>query len=330
MILKSLELKNYNKKKHFFLFYGENNGLKIEIIQKVFEDIFSKNIFRYDENEILNNKDNFLNGIYTKSFFDENKLIIISRVTEKIKEIIEEIIEKNISDLTIILNAGALEKKSKIRNFFEKGKNTICTPFYSDTNQTLGALTSNFFREKKISISQQTINIIVDRSRGDRANLKNELNKIENFIKNKNKIDIEDILKLTNLSENHSISELIDNCLAKNKRKTINILNENNFSLDDCIVITRTFLIKSKRLLKLCIEAKNQNNIDNIISTFKPPIFWKDKEIIKQQINNWSYKSVENLIFNINKIELLIKKNSEQAINILSDFIIDQTTTTNN
>ena len=116
----------------------------------------------------------------------------------------------------------------------------------------------------------------------------------------------------------------------KIKKKTINILNENNYSLDDCILIIRTFLIKSKRLLKLSENINNQNNIDEVVSSFKPPIFWKDKEIVKQQIKSWSNGNIGDLIFKINETELLIKKNSHNSINILSDFIIEQSTITNN
>ena len=191
-------------------------------------------------------------------------------------------------------------------------------------------MVSNFFRENKVPISQEIINLIVQRCRGDRQNLQMELEKIKNFSINKEKINTDDILKLTNLAENYSVSELIDSCLAKNKRKTINILNENNYALDDCILIIRTFLIKSKKLLKLSKEIKNKKNVDQVISSFKPPIFWKDKEIIKLQIKSWSYKNIENLIYKINNTELLIKKNSANSINILSNFIIEQTTVTSN
>jgi DNA polymerase III subunit delta len=158
----------------------------------------------------------------------------------------------------------------------------------------------------------------------------NELEKIKSFSKNKNKVNSEDILKLTNLAENYSVSELVDNCLAKNKKKTIRILNENKYSVEDCILIIRSFLIKSKRLLKLVQENKNNKNIDNIFSTFKPPIFWKDKEIVKQQVKSWSYNNTEKLLYKINKTELLIKKNNNSSINILSDFIIEQVTITSN
>ena len=326
MIIKSFEINKIDlKNKHFFLFYGENQGHKNEIIEKKFKKDYLENFYNYEESEIISNEENFFNNILTKSFFENEKLIIINRATDKVKNVIEEIIDKEIDGLTLILNSNTLEKKSKLRSFFEKNKDTICVPFYADSSQTLITIVSDFFRQNKISISQEGINIIVERSRGDRQNLENELEKIKSYSKNKVKVEIIDLLKLTNLAENYNVSELLDSCLTKNKRKTINILNENNYSPEDCILIIRTFLIKAKRLLKLCKEFEDKNNIDKVISSFKPPIFWKDKEIVKQQIKSWSYKEVECLIYNINEIELLIKKNSNGSINILSDFIIGQT-----
>ena len=325
MILKTFELNKINfTKNKFFLLYGENEGLKIESIKKNFIDKYTAAIQRYDEKEILENKENFFNTIFTRSFFENEKFIIVSRTSDKILEIIKAILEKEVENTIIVLVANSLEKKSKIRSYFEKNKETICIAFYEDNKQTLSGLVSLFFRERKIPISQQTINLLVDRCRGDRLNLKNELFKIENYLLNKKNITFEEILKLTNLAENYNVSELIDNCLAKNTRKTANILNENNYSTEDCILIIRTLLLKSKRLQKLQIENKNKKNLDETISSFRPPIFWKDKEIVKQQINNWSLKNVEDLIYNISEIELLIKKNSTNSLDILSDFIITQ------
>ena len=331
MILKTFEVDKLDIKKiNFFLFYGVNQGYKSEIIEKKFKGDNSENIYRYEESEILNNEENFLNDILTKSFFENEKIIIISRATDKIKNLIEKIILKRIEDLTIVLNSNSLEKKSKLRSFFEKNKETICVPFYEDNNQTLSGMASKFFRENQISISQQAINLITERCRGDRQNLNNELQKLKSFTKNKNKIEIEDLLKHTNLAENYNVSELIDSCLSKNKKKTANILNENNYSLEDCILITRTFLMKSKRLLKICQEFKETKNIDTAISEFRPPIFWKDKETVKQQVKNWSPNNTENLIYKINEIELLVKKNSSNSLNILSNFIIEQATIVSN
>ncbi len=330
MIIKSFELDKIDlNDKQFFLLYGENQGHKNELIQKKFKKDL-KNIYNYEESEVLNNEEDFFNNILSGSFFENEKLIIITRASDKIKNIIEEIIEKKINDLTIVLNANILEKKSKLRNFFEKNKKTICVPFYADNHQTLLFIANNFFKANKVLISQEAINLIVERSRGDRQNLNNELEKVKNFSNNKTKIEIKDLLKITNLAENYDASELIDSCLAKNKKKTINILNENNYTLEDCILIIRTFLIKSKRLLKLYQELKNKKNIDDTIASFKPPIFWKDKEIVKQQSKVWTYASIKKLVFRISEIELLIKKNSHNSINILSDFIIEQTISSNN
>jgi len=325
MIIKSYEINKINfNKNNFFLFYGENEGFKNEAIQTYFEKKFLKKIYRYDEREILDNKENFFDSILTKSFFDNEKLIIISRASDKIKSLIEEIINKNLEDIKFVISAGILEKKSKLRTLFEKEKNTICVPFYADNQQTLSIMTNNFFKKKKIPISQQSINILVERARGDRQNLNNELNKIENFSINKKKINIEEILKITNLSENYNVSELVNSCLIKNSKKTANILNQNNFSIEDGILIVRTFLAKAKRLLKLQIKLNDKNNIDQVISNFKPPIFWKDKDIIKQQIKLWPSKKINDLICKISETEILIKKNSSNSINILYDFIISQ------
>tara|TARA_B100000795_G_C22739362_1_gene414647 strand:+ start:284 stop:1279 length:996 start_codon:yes stop_codon:yes gene_type:complete len=331
MIIKTFELVKIDiKKQNLYLLYGSNEGHKKEVIEQYFKKKIPESTYLLEENEVLQNKDSFFNSILSNSFFEKEKLIVISRASDKIKDVIEEILEKRIKDLVIVLNAGALEKKSKLRALFEKQKEVVCIPFYEDNNQTLSAIVNNFFRVNKISISQESINLIVQRCRGDRQNLQTELEKIKSFAANKKRIDTKDLLRLTNLAENYSVSELIDSCLAKNKKKTINILNENNYSLDDCILIIRTFLMKSKKLLQLIKKIEEEKNIDQVISAFKPPIFWKDKDIVKLQIKNWSYKNIENLIYDINDTELLIKKNSSNSINILNNFIINQTTIISN
>ena len=260
----------------------------------------------------------------TKLYSWAKKIIIITRASEKINKFLEDILDKKIIDIKIIINAGILDKKSKLRSNFEKKENLICIPFYADNNLTLAKLANNFFREKKISISQETVNVLAERCRGDRKNLINELLKIESFSKNKNKITIDEIIKLTNLAENYSFSELVESCLSKNLKKTTNILNENNFTSDDCIAIVRIMLSKAKRLLSLKEANKKNDNIDQIISNFKPTIFWKDKDVVKIQMKNWSLESVYKLIYKINDLELLIKKNNNNSINILNNFILTQ------
>jgi len=331
MILKSFELPKIKLNNYkFYLFYGDNEGFKEENIKYLFEKNYQDKIHRYEEREILDNSNIFFNSILTKSFFDNEKLIIINRATDKIKTIIEELMEKNPEDIQIILNSKNLEKKSTLRKLFEKEKSIVCIPFYEDNNQTLNSIISLFFRNKKIPISQQLINVLVERSRGDRKNLNNELEKIENFSLNKKNLNIKEIIKLTNLADNYSASELVDHSLAKNTRKTVTILGENNYSDEDNIIIIRTLLAKLKRLVKIYDLVDEKNNIEQAISACKPPIFWKDKPLVAQQIRSWKKDGLEQLIYKTNEIELLVKKNSVLSKNILADFIINNSKKTNN
>ncbi|MDC6483140.1 DNA polymerase III subunit delta [Candidatus Pelagibacter sp.] len=329
MIIKSFEINkleiNRNK---FILLYGKNEGFKNEVTNNLLKD--KSKIKKYDEKEILDNLETFMEDIVSQSLFESEKIIVIRRVTDKLIKIIEEISNKKIEDVIIIFNAEALEKKSKIRSLFEKDKKYASVAFYPDTDQTLSKLTYNILKKKNISISQSNINLIINKCNGDRGNLLNELKKIEYFSKSRKKISSEEIAKLTNLIENHSIAELIDNCMAKNKKKIVNILNENNFNSDDCILITRTFLNKSKKILKLSSEFENNKNIDLTISSAKPPIFWKDKEITKQQIYKWTPENIKQLIYKLSEMELLIKKNINNSINLITDFILDQASSNTN
>ena len=196
MIIKSFELKKKKLKDNkYFLLYGSNEGSIEETIEEILKPILAKNIYNYEETEILKNVENFKENLLNKSFFENEKLIIIKRVSDKFFKIIEEIISKDLDDLSFILVANNLDKRSKIRVFFEKEKNTTCVPFYEDNTQTLSFLTQKFMRDKNINISQQLINIIIERAKGDWINLKNELQKIESFSKNKKNISIEAILK---------------------------------------------------------------------------------------------------------------------------------------
>ena len=329
MILKSYEINKINQNiNHFILFYGKNEGLKNEALNILVKN--KKNISNYEEKEILDNENVFIENILSKSLFEEEKSIVIKRATDKILKIIEILHLKDLEETTIIINSENLEKKSKLRSFFEKDKKLVCVPFYPDNDQTLSKLAYNFLRDKKISISPSNINLIVNKCSGDRETLINNLQKIEYFSKNGKKINNQNILKLINLNENHNISELIDNCLAKNKKKTINILNENNFNNEDCIMIARSFIIKAKKLLTLSTTFETNKNIDLTISSAKPPIFWKEKEITKQQIYKWKSESIKQLIYALSEIELQIKKNINNSINLITDFILLQSSSTTN
>ena len=325
MIKKSYEIQKFFKNFNYYLFYGKNNGAKKEEIEKIILSNKNKIFLKYDEKYILGNTDNFLNDIYSGSLFEDEKIIIINFATDKIIKIIESIISKNNLNISIIIEADVLEKKSKLRSLFEKGKELMCVAFYPDTHETLSKIAYNYLKDKKVILSQSNINLIVNRSSGDRGLLKNELDKIEFYSKTK-KINTETVLKLTNLTENFGVSELVDNCLAKNQKRTVLILNENNFSNEDCIQILRTFSTKLKKILKLSQELERNNNLEKTISEAKPQIFWKDKEITKKQIIIWKPKNIRNLLYDLNKIEFNVKRNINISINLVTDFILEQST----
>ena len=323
MIFKTFQLKKIPDKSIFYLLYGKNEGLKTECINQIIERNDGK-IFNYEEKQIKDEIDSFYENTLSGSLFESNKIVIINRASDKIFETIQDLINRNLTNVVVIINAGILETRSKLRSLFEKKENLICIPTYPDNYESLSKLATIFFRKENISVSQQNINIIVDKCNGDRKNLNNELNKIKNYTLKNKKISTQEILKLVNLSENYELSELIDNCLAKNKNKIINILNENNYSTEDCIMILRTFLSKTKRILKLAIKLEETKDINKTIDSAKPPIFWKDKEIVKAQLKKWKPKKIKELIKNINDVELKIKKNYNNSILIITNFILEK------
>jgi len=330
MILKHYQINKINLDiNKIILFYGKNEGLKSQEINNILKKKKS-NIFNYEEKDIIDNKENFFNELLSNSFFEKEKIILINRATDKLTDIVIYVLEKNINDVIIIINSNSLEKKSKLRTLFEKQDRLLTIPIYPDTNETLNQLAQSFFRSNKIKISQENINIIINKCEGERLFLINELEKIKLFVEtNQGKIDNNDLLKLVNLGQNHDVSELVDNCLIKNSKKTLEILNQNKFSTEDCILLIKTFLNKAKRLKQLSNFYQQNKNLELTINNAKPPIFWKDKEIVKKQINLWSDQSIPKLIKKLFDIELQIKKNYESSIIITTNFILSQLSTKN-
>ena len=325
MIVKAFELSKININNYnLYLLHGKNEGLKKATISKITSSYENIEIQKFDEKQILENQELFMDEILSSSLFYAEKLVIINQTTDKILKNIEYIYNKKINGLILIINSDFLEKKSKLRNFFEKEKELISVPFYPDTTQTLSFLANKFFKEKKISISQSNINLIINKCNGDREFLENELSKIEFFLYNKKSIETHELSKLINLIENHSISDLLDNCLINNARKVSLILNENNFNNEDCIIIIKTFLAKTKKILKLANNYAKNNNLEMTISESKPPIFWKEKDAVKQQLQKWKPDMLKKLIANINQVELELKKNSQFSLSILMNFIFEQ------
>ena len=321
MIIKSFEFEKIKSKKYkSILLYGVNQGLKDEIIKNTILKDFSGEILKYNETEAIEKSEIILESFLNGSLFDKQKIILISRCSNKIYSFIEKFLGKEISQAMLVLNSENLDKKSKLRALYEKSKDLVCVPFYEDNQQSLGIFANKYLQNKNIKLSREILNLIIERSQGDRGNLKNELQKIENLSLSKKNIFNEDIINITNLAENYTVFELVDNYLAKNQKKVSNIINENNFENDDSIIILRTLLSRSKRLLKLKNMQNVNKSIDDTIAVCKPPIFWKEKDIVKQQMSNWSEDEVKKKIFEISNLEILIKKNSS-SINLVSDFI---------
>ncbi len=325
MILKYFELNRLNLEiTNFLLFHGKNEGYKNEEINKI-TNKFNIKVKNYDEKQVIDNTEEFFVNNLNKSLFDSDKIIIINKCSDKILKIIEELIDRNINDIIFILNSDALEKKSKLRNFFERSKkNLVSIAFYPDNFDTLLRIARQTLREKKILLSSECINVLVSKCASDRKNLLNEIEKIELYLKDKKKINNEEVFKIINLSENHSVNELINSCLSKNQKKLFNILNDNIFSNEDCIVIIRSLLRKTKNLLNLITEFHLNKNIDTTIDKAKPPIFWKEKNVIRDQMNIWSIKKLKKLIIEINDIEYQIKKNSYNSINLTTNFLLEK------
>ncbi len=321
MIIKSFEFEKIKSKNYkSILLYGVNQGLKDELIKGTILKDFSGEILKYDESEVIEKAEIILESFLNGSLFDDQKLILISRCSNKIYPFIEKFLEKDISQAMIVLNSENLDKKSKLRALYEKSKDLICVPFYEDNQQSLSIFANKYLQNKNIKLSREILNLIIERSQGDRGNLKNELQKIENLSLSKKNISNEDIINITNLAENYTVFELVDNYLAKNQKKVSKIINENNFVNDDSIIILRTLLSRSKRLLKLKNMQNVNKSIDDAIAVYKPPIFWKEKDIVKQQMSKWSEDEVKKKIFEISNLEILLKKNSS-SINLVSDLI---------
>ena len=322
MIVKKFELNKINLENfNIFLLYGKNEGLLDETVRSFFLQKFQGEISRYEENEVLSNSENIISEILNKSLFVTKKIILISRSSDKICKIIENISNRDIADIKIILKSGVLEKKSKLRSLFEKNKTLLTIPFYEDDTKSLSSIIYEFLNKKKIKLSSESINLLIERSCGDRKNLNLELEKILNYSLSNKKIEFKNVQKLTTLAENYNVNELADNYLIRNKKNISKILNENSFSDDDCILILRTILNKSKRLLSIIEKKSAYNNIDQIISDFRPAIFWKEKESVKKQVNSWDLRELRQKIYKINEVEYLVKSNSVNSLNLVSDFI---------
>ena len=326
MLIKSYEIseKNLNSL-NFFLIYGENIGLKQDIVKVVLELKEKKNgkyeKFEFQEEEIIKNQENFFNLIFSGSLFDKKKTIFVNRTTDKLFNLISEVLKKDIKDTLIFFKADQLEKKSKIRNLFEKDKNLVCVTCYQDNNFNLIKIINDEINQTKIKLSTESINLLIERASGDRNNLRNEINKLKSFAFNKRLISYDQVKELTNMARNYQNDYIVNMCLNGDKKKLHKTLKENNFLFEDFLILLKIFTKKIHRLLKIKILSHSEKNIDQIFNQIKPPIFWKEKEDVRKQVGLWNEKKLNLIIKKINEIELNCKKNHELSTNITLDFL---------
>ncbi len=326
MLIKSYEiLKKDLNLLNSFLIYGENTGLKQDIVKSVIELKEKKNIkykqFKFEEEEIIKNQNDFFNLIFSGSLFDKKKVIFVNRTTDRLFNLISEISKKDIKDILIFFEADQLEKKSKIRNLFEKDNNLVCIACYQDNNFDLIKIINDEIKQTKIKLSTESINLLIERASGDRNNLRNEVNKLKSFALNKQMISYDQVKELTNMIGNYQNDYIVNICLNGDKKKLNKILRENNFSFEDFLILLKIFSKKIHRLLKIKIFNRLEKNLDQIFNQIRPPIFWKEKEDVKKQVRLWNEKKLNLIIKKINEIELNCKKNHELSTNITLDFL---------
>ena len=326
MLIKSYEiLKKDLNFLNSFLIYGENTGLKQDTVKSLIELKEKKNIkykqFKFEEEEIIKNQNDFFNLIFSGSLFDKKKVIFVNRTTDRLFNLISEISKKDIKDILIFFEADQLEKKSKIRNLFEKDNNLVCIACYQDNNFDLIKIINDEIKQTKIKLSTESINLLIERASGDRNNLRNEVNKLKSFALNKQMVSYDQVKKLTNMVGNYQNDYIVNICLNGDKKKLNKILRENNFSFEDFLILLKIFSKKIHRLLKIKIFNRLEKNLDQIFNQIRPPIFWKEKEDVKKQVRLWNEKKLNLIIKKINEIELNCKKNHEISTNITLDFL---------
>ena len=316
MIIKSYQAPSKKSdffKYNFFLLYGENIGLKKDIRELITTEIKKKSknleiLFLY-ETEILNNEENFYNSIFGGSLFGDKKIITIYDATDKIIDKLSYVYEECPNNICLIIFSEILEKKSKLRIFFETNKKTICIPCYLDNEKDLAVIAQLELKRNNITLSREIINLLIEKSNSDRNNLRNEINKIISYSLNKKTLVIEDVKSLINFSGDYKSDIFINECLCGNIKQYKKIISELYTSAVNQILLLRILSNKIQRLLKMKESEDKTSNIDSLINATKPPIFWKEKSLVKKQLSIWSLNDLKKMINEINNTELLCKKN---------------------
>ena len=297
---------------NLLLFYGENQGLKDDFKKKIKHINPKANVIKFSQDEVLKNENNFYNELLNTSLFDEEKIFYINSVNDKILNLFENLIQK-INNQKIYLFAEILDKKSKIRSFFEKSKNLGIVACYKDNEISLKKIITNQLKGFT-GLTTENLNLIIENSNMDRSKLNNELDKIKIFFDKKDIIYTE-LLKLLNQSENDDFNILKDAALNGENNKTNKFLSNTLIENEKIILYLNVI---NQRLNKLNeILLIDNKSIEQAISSIKPPIFWKDKSSIIEQSKKWNLKKIKTALNHTFKLEIRLKSNSILDKNIL-------------
>jgi DNA polymerase III subunit delta len=303
------------------LFYGENQGLKEEFKKNIKINNKSNEILNLLQDEIIKNENLLINEITNKSLFNNKKIIFIDQVNEKILNILEKIIE-DISDEKIIVFAGNLDKKSKLRSYFEKSKLSGVVPCYQDNEITIRKIITNKLSGYQ-GLSTQVINFIIQNTGLDRSKVNNEIKKIESCFLEK-KIDLEKIDLLLNIKTNEDFNKLKDEALNGNKIKTNKLLADTVFESENNIYYLSLINQRINKLYDIEKMKQNNSNVETLVSNLKPPVFWKDKPILIEQINKWNKDKIQIALKKTYSVELQIKTSSSIKNDLLiKNLIVD-------
>ena len=328
MIYKSYTIENNINliKENLTLFYGENLGLKDEFKRKIKLNYKDSEIINFSQEDVLKNTNKFFSEIYNISLFDVNKIFFISQTNDKILDIIKEL-ETKISEQKLFLFSEILDKKSKLRNYFEKSKNCSLVACYTDNELTIKNIIIRELNGYE-GLSAENLNLIINSCSLDRIKLKNEIEKIISFFIDK-KINNKELELLLNLRENDDFNILKDEAFNGNRIDTNKLLSDTFIETDKNILYLNMI---SKRLEKLfeIFKLSEKTSIENAINSIKPPIFWKDKPSMILQAKKWDKKKVKDTLIEAYNLEIQIKSSSILNKNILiKKFLLDICDTAN-
>ena len=315
MIIKSYLLEQNIKKllKGHFLFYGLNLGLKNDFKEKI-KTLNKKNeVLIFNQDEITKNSEKFFSEIKNVSLFQKEKVFIIDQISDKFLEIFETIFEF-VKEGNVYLFSENLEKRSKIRSFFEKSEKLNIVPCYEDNELSIKKIIQEKLYGYK-GLDNYTINLIQQSCGNDRIKIKNEIEKIKLYFEDKN-IETKDLQELLDPMINESFNLLRDASLLGNKNQTNKLLSDTVFPQEKNIYYLSLI---NQRLLRIkeVYDTKEKNSLENVVSNLKPPIFWKDKTNFIAQVKKWNKSKINNMIKETHHLEINLKTESVQNKNIL-------------